>query len=305
MFWIEKYLSRFSKFCGFRLPGEREVDPMQELMRLLNEDTKGAIPLSHMLLYDYTIDGIFYNKDSLGIFFEIDPIIGSNEAIEKNLTLFFTDHIPEHGHLQFLVVADTDIRPAINCWEKGRGYGGELIKKMTRYRKRFIEDLAVDFASNEGRLVRNYRFFVSFSIKKDVKNSLEVINKFKSKLYNKLKTERLGPNLCYGADLIEIAGSLLQMELKKDDRRKRYDVINDLPGQIVEPLTPNTVLDKGIIHHKTGLMTKMFSVKELPPSFSLGQMINLLGDDKRSIPGRFAISYTISNNLGKSGTSAI
>jgi conjugal transfer ATP-binding protein TraC len=307
MFAIEKHFSKFAKFCGLKTPAERGYDPIQETMQALENDTMGAKPLSHSLLYEYCDDesGVFFNKGSIGCWFEIAPIVGSNDSIEKNLTLFFADELPEGGYLQFLIVASHDVSNILDMWEKGRKHGSEELKRLTAYRRHFIEGLASDFSNaNDGRLARNYRSFVTYSTKDTGDKGVEGLLKFKKKLYNKLRAENLSPRQCTADDLILIGRDILQMSMSKQSK-PRYNVLNNLSDQIALPFEPNTVEIDQINHHKSRLVSKVFAPRELPESFCLAEMINLLGSDHRSIPGRFVISYTVANNLGAKGISAM
>jgi conjugal transfer ATP-binding protein TraC len=305
---IERQFSRFADYCGLKTPAERGFSPKKEVEKLLAEDTKGAKPLAENLIYRHTEDssGVVWSDDSIGCWYEINPIVGSNDSIEKNLTLFFADELPEGGYLQFLIVASHEISNILDLWESKRIYGGKPIEKLTRYRRDFIEKLSKDFegSAEDGRLPRNYRTYVTYSTKDTGEKSVEQLIKFSRKLKNKLKAERLNPRKCTSGDLIYLIRDLLQMSFEKR-RLPKYSVINNLADQVVDPFTPNTVEIDHIKHHNTGLISKVLAPKELPESFCLSEMINLLGSDTKSIPGRFVISYTVANNLGGKGKSAI
>jgi conjugal transfer ATP-binding protein TraC len=306
MLAIEKHLSKFAKYCGYREPGERGLDPMKELQKAVISETNGGVALADCLLYDYfdDVSGIAFNKGSLGFMFEINALIGSEEGLEKNLTLFFNEEIPEGGYLQFLVIASNDIGSVLDRWQNGRAYGGKELRRLTSYRRRFIEDCAMDYTNaGDGRLARNFRQFISFSCSDKGESSFDTSLKFKIKLYNKLKAENFNPRLCRADDLIEIGRSILQMNLGEKHQRN-YDVLNDINSQIIKN-NDSTICEDKIIHHDSGLVTKVFAPTELPKSFSLSQMINLLGDEYKSIPARFIICYMVANNLGAKGTSSL
>lgn len=306
MLTIEKHLSKFAKYCGFRQPGERGLDPMQECQKAVNLETSGAVPLADCLLYDYfdDVSGIAFNKGSLGFMLEINSLIGSEAGIEKNLTLFFNDELPPEGYLQFLVVASNDISLVLDRWQEGRIYAGKELKRLSHYRRRFIEDCSKDYANaGDGRLARNFRHFVSFSCCDKGGSSLDAALKFKSKLYNKLKAENFHPRICDARDLIEVAGSILQMSLSPKSKVE-YDPLNDINSQIIKN-NDSTICEDRIIHHDSGLVSKIFSPVELPHKFSLVEMINLIGDEYKVIPARFVICYLVANNVGVKGTSSI
>ena len=180
MLAIEKHFSKFARVCGFKVEGERGFDPMAETMEALEQDTKGAKPLSSSLLYKFAEDssGVVFSEGSIGCWFEIDPIVGSNDSIEKNFTLFFADELPAGGYLQFLIIASHEVEHILDMWQGGRKYGGQPLEKMTAYRRHFIENLARDFSSaDDGRLARNYRSFVTYSIKDGGDKSVESLLK--------------------------------------------------------------------------------------------------------------------------------
>jgi conjugal transfer ATP-binding protein TraC len=306
MLAIEKHLSKLAKYCGFHEPGERGLDPMKELRKAINSETGGAVPLADCLLYDYfdDVSGIAFNKGSIGFMLEINALIGSDAGIEKNLTLFFNDELPSDGYLQFLVIASNDISEVLDRWQEGRVYGGKELKRLTAYRRRFIEECSRDYThAGDGRLARNFRHFISFSCCDKGEGGLDAILKFKSKLYNKLKAENFSPRICDAKDLIEVAGSILQMSLTPKPKA-HYDILNDLNAQIISN-NDSTICEGKIIHHDSGLVSKIFYPVELPTRFSLVEMINLIGDEYKVIPARFVICYLIASNVGVKGTSSI
>jgi conjugal transfer ATP-binding protein TraC len=306
MLEIEKYFSKFAKYCGFREAGERGLDPVAELKKALTKETGGAIPLADCLLYDYfdEISHIAFNKDSLGFFMEINALIGTDSSIEKNLTLIFNDELPSDGHLQFLVIASNDIDPVLSSWQQGRVYGGPELARITYYRRWFIENCSRDYRNaSDGRLARNFRLFVSYSSSDKGDSSFEATLKFKDKLYNKLQAENLNPRLCNAAELIDIAREILQMRLEKK-QHSEYDFLNDISSQILKN-NDSTIEEDKIVHHDSGLVSKILAPTELPSGFSLVEMINLLGDEYKSIPGRFIICYSLANNIGVKGASSI
>jgi len=309
MWEIEKHFSKVAHKLGYKAGGERGYDPDTEFNSAILDETLGAKPLAHNLLYDSydDVSGIAFSKGSLGCWFEISPIIGSNESIEKNLTLFFNEELAAGGHLQFMVIASNNITPVMNIWEAGRTTSEEWLNRLTVYRRHFIENTAKNYAkAGEGRLARHYRFFVTYSILDVGDEALSCIISFKQKLYNKLKTEGLNPVECKALDLIAVSRELLQMRNDVSEySTTSYDPLNDISSQIVKFPFRSTVEADRIIHNDTDMSSKILYPSELPESFSLSEMIGLLGNEYKVIPARFVISYSIANNLGNAGTASI
>ncbi|PCJ28960.1 MAG: conjugal transfer protein TraC, partial [Rickettsiales bacterium] len=317
MLAIEKHLSKFADYCGLKTGGERGCDPMEEFSAKIDAATGGATPLADVLLYDSFDDdsGLAFHKDgSCGFFFEISPLVGSSAGLEKNLTLFFNDELPEGGYLQFLIIAGHDTSSILDMWESGRTCGGPFLERITAYRRDFIEKCGRDFENaGDGRLARNFRTFVTYSTNDSgTEKGLKKIIKFKRKLENKLRAEKFSPVLCKADDLLQINREIMQMDINLDGATKparhnmaRHDILNSLSNQMLSPLSPVRIEEEQINHLATGLVTKVFHPSELPESFSLSRMISLLGEGDKTVPARFIISYTIANNLGASGTSAM
>jgi conjugal transfer ATP-binding protein TraC len=309
MLAIEKQLSKLAGYLGMRVPAENISNAQEELQKAINQSTNSATPLAELLPYHYYDEeaGIAHNRNGTsGFWFEINPIVGSNAQIEKNLTLFFNDELPDGGYLQFLILASHDVSNVLKCWEQERIHGGKQLLKLTEYRKKFIKDCAIDFEnSNDGRLARHFRLFITYSSADNGQSkSVQKIQQFKKKLQNKLQAEKFSPRECGAADLIQVGREILQMQLNTETAPS-YNILNNLSDQIVEQTTPVSVEAERIVHKTSGLVSKVFYPKEFPDSYSLSEMINLLGSGDKSIPGRFVISYSIAANVGNSGTSNI
>jgi conjugal transfer ATP-binding protein TraC len=313
MSMLEQQIGKLADYFGLKTGAEKGVNSTNEFAKLLNAGTGGATPLASLLPYQFFDDksGIaFQDNNSCGFWFEINPLVGSNDKIEKNLTLFFNDELPEGSYLQFLIVASHDISQPLDIWERERTSGGPNLKNLTKYRKWFINNCALDFAaSHDGRLARNYRTFVTYSsFGANDKKTIEQVIKFKQKLSNKLKAERLSPRECNASDLISIGREILQMNLEMDNSKApkvKYNVLNSLSDQICNPMTSASFGSDRINHDTTGLVTKIFYPKEFPESFSLAEMIKLLGSNDKMIPARFILSYSLASNLGSGGTSSL
>jgi type-IV secretion system protein TraC len=307
---LRKALDQLMSYCGFDENAIRNTNFKSSMDAYVRSSSNGATPLADLLSYEIfdSNNDIFINQGgACGFFFEITPIVGSNEGIEKNLTLFFNDELPDGGYLQFLIIAGHDVSNILNLWEEGRTDGGESIERITNYRKWFTQNLAKDFASaDDGRLARNFRTFVTYSENSPATTkSIDTLIKFQKKLGNKLKTEKLSPRLMDASDLIQIGRDLLQMEVGGTKGRSKYDPYNSLSNQICNPLTPLEVMQDSIKHISSDLESRIFYPKELPDSFSLSEMISLLGSNEKVIPGRFVISYSLAANLGSSGSSKL
>ena len=307
---FNRTLTQIANYCGLGVEGERRVDPTTSFQKQINEATGAATPIADLLPFDYFDKkaGLYFNRNgSVGFWYEINPLVGSNDSLEKNLTLFFNDELPDDTYLQFLIVAGHDISHIMESWESKRKFGGDKLGAITKYRKWFIEKCAKEFSNaSDGRLARNYRTFVSCSkFSNNSAKSISLIGNFKRKLENKLKTENLTPKLMNAEDLIVIGRDLLQMDLTENATTSKYSKFNNLSDQICKRFEEVLVNPESVSHESTGLESRIFSPRELPESFSLSEMVALLGSGDRAIPARFVISYSLASNVGTSGTSRL
>ena len=153
---VEKALNDFAQVCGFKTAGERCCDPSLELNKSIRNSTLGAVPLSDLLPYEYFDEekSMVFNRDgTCGFWYEISPIVGSNDDIEKNLTLFFNDELPDGYYLQFLIIAGHDITRMIDLWEGERIYGGEALAHITSYSVIVVYPLLISAAPESNRCI--------------------------------------------------------------------------------------------------------------------------------------------------------
>jgi len=301
---MQNTLSKLSNYFGLNISGERLTSPEALLAQKLSANTNNSQPISELLQYESYDEenNIFFNSDSSGGFcFEINPKVGYDPHIEKNLKLFFNDELPKQAFLQFLLVASHDISVPMAIWENGGDSGGEILKELRQHQRAFLKDKAINFQdAADGILARNYRSFVCYSAKLSSAQETKSLLKFKQKLLNKLKAEKLAPVAVDADKLIGIAGEILQMQIRPDIKGK-YSPYNNLSEQVCRFGARIELSADQIDHVDSELVSKILFPKKLPEEYSLAQMVNLLGSDTRVIPARFVISYIVANTLGVDG----
>ncbi|NRB10868.1 MAG: TraC family protein [Rickettsiaceae bacterium] len=305
---MQNILSKFSEYCGFSNYGAREKSANMLINEYIAKQTDSSQPLAKLLQYEIYDEeaGIFLNDDkTAGFLFEVAPKIGHDSSLEKNLQLFFNDELPFGGFVQFLIVASNDISSPLNIWKASGSGLSKASKLQSYYREQMWQERSRDFKfANDGVLPRDYRTFICFSARIDKKMGQGKILKFKEKLKNKLKTAGLAPREGDANDLISVGQEIVNMQLSKNDPAK-YNKYNKLSDQILRFGAKIEVFDDIIEHKDVKLASKLFGVKKYPDSFSFPEMVLLLGDDNRSVPARFVISYIVSNCLGTSGAGQI
>lgn len=300
---INKSISNLASICGLSEKVE-SVDTIEKAAEFVN----GVGLFDEYLSYRYFDEenGLFLNDNNIvGFMLEIAPIVGVDDGLYKNLEHFFNDELPEYSYLQFLLVADHDTQDMLKFWQKASTNDNEFLEKVTSRRVEFIQNQAKSFGINDGRIARNYRVFVIFSKQIGHKESSETsaIVSFKTSFINKLASLSLAPRICGTNDLIRLVRTCLQMELEPQ-REANYRDIELLSKQILDPAHIHNISKDEIQHITTGLVSRLYHIKELPQEFSLVQNVNLLGDGMRNsmgIAARFIISYTVASNINAGG----
>ena len=271
----------------------------------------GTFALDDYLSYRYFDEenSLFLSDGNVvGFMLEISPIVGVDDSVHKNLSHFFNDELSEYSYLQFLLVASHDVEDILSHWQEARINLDPLLDKITKRRKEFVRERATSFGVSDGRIARDYRIFISFSQIIDTKNNTKSgITSFRDSFINKLESLQLAPRICDAIDLINLARSMLQMELATSIKAA-YNPFELLSKQIVSPAMMQGIEEDRINHVTTGLVSRIYHIKELPIESSLAETINLFGDSTRSsmgIPARFIISYSVSSNISKSASAMI
>ena len=292
--------------------GYRVDSSVTTLLADLERDNKGAGSLSKYLSYKYYDEdtNLFFNDEGVCAFlFELAPIVGSDETLTKNLELFFNDEMPYNCWLQFTLVASNDISNNIARWKGARVSNNAALKMLEESREKFLNKLANNYKSSQGRITRDYRLYVNCSQK--IEDGEFGIKKFKSFIQNfkqKLDSINLAPRVCDVDDLLTLVREIVEVDLltevtqNQPKVRKKYDKYRSIADQALTPGNLHKIEEDRIDHIVTGLTTKSYMASDLPVEFSLNQMIGLLGDDTRdnlAIPGRFVLTYTVASNLSK------
>lgn len=320
---LGRLIEKVEDYCGFTSNEMKEIST-KRLNQHLENNFLGAVPLKDYLHYKSYVSsiGIFFNDDGIaGFLTEISMRVGSNESLEKNLNLFFNNEIPEGIYMQFLVVGSNNIEDKFSLWKDGRtAHNDPMLDRITKYREAFLRERARDIGNSDGRIGRDWKTYVSCTMRgvDGNSNKLEILVKFKEKLLKKFASIKLNTRSCDVADLKYLVNDLVNMQLTPlvsedsiitksfdnsshtQNRTNKHNLLDRLSDQIFEGINEASITEEEIKHLKTDLVTRGYYLKKLPESFGINDMVSLLGPDlEGGFPARLVISYTIANNINK------
>lgn len=275
------------------------------MMKLKNKYIKNILDLSYnpsakseLLPYEYFDEknNIFINKDNnLGFIFESRPIVGVNENLINQLSLLFDEFMPEGGYLQFLMIAGPDVESITKSWLQSYSGQNEILKNLSKNRADYLEGMSR--SGQDSFRIKNYRLFISYCENANYTSSnLQKIIEFRENLTVVLKAAGLLPKPVDANELIALITGIIA----PDEPAGKFNSYETISRQIAKgcPL----LMNHERIKHKNDYVSKCYSFADYPDEFSIGKMINLLGDDSNDylqIPGRMILSYTISNDISE------
>jgi conjugal transfer ATP-binding protein TraC len=261
-------------------------------------------PSSRSELFPYRFfdenTGIYYLDEQIGGFiYECDALVGIDGALYKQISMLFDDLMPEDGVIDVLLLASDNLSQAIDRWRDKRVMEEDIYRKLESYRQEFFKEY------NKQRDVnfkhRDYRLFISYSNNLDKKKGAELIIKFQGRLKTILGSFGCNPRLLKPKGFIGLIQELVNYPDFKEPRYRELDSISD---QICDISNALLVTEEGVMMGGDEYITRVYELIGYPEEFSIGKIPLLLGDidsDSMQIPSRFAIIYSISNEI-KSGT---
>lgn len=313
MSFLSNLINKTVSHLGFTSYDSRRSEYSNNL--LINNSFHHATSLSEYLYYRYYSieDNIFFLDNSVaGFMLEIEPIVGGDISLSKNLDYFFNNELPHGSWIQFLLIASNDIEKIINEYLKTKGNSHPTLKKLTKNYVDFLRRAANNFSTYDGILARNFRIFISFSRFCDLQSAsanrkLEEIKSFKKSLVKKLEINRLTPRICNDIDLINIVRELFEFSSKSlYVKQNKNNIFREEHATLDRRILSNNMRyelnNKSFNNLTTNISTKCYNLQDLPTEWSLQRMVHLLGAGLREnigISARFCISYTLATNIGE------
>lgn len=225
-------------------------------------------PLSKLLPFEAYDEetGIFFSENSSGFVIEATPIIGSDQATEKEISSLFEEILEEGSSIQCLLLADHRISGFLSRWENARQGSGEVLEEIGKRRSDF-------YRSGNSRM---FRFILSYSQEKD---NVSLVEKKKSilKIFRQF-TYAFSWN---ANNFIEFVGGMLNFNLSPKTFSRKWNFLDSLSKQLTSGgrigINENSLEWK----NETETHFKSFRISDFPDYWTLNAMQLLIGDGFR------------------------
>jgi len=262
--------------------------------------------------------GLFYNDDSFGFAYELDPVTGADESTARILAGMFTQGLPDRISFQFSLWASPTVMPRLAHWARARQTdppaeadpaaetrsekrSHNIFRSLSRRRVGYLLSGAhTSLLSNQPMLVRDYRLIVSVLLPKPsearrVYASREA-EQLRKALLGSFQSAGLHGRCLDGDDFVDLIDDILNpragTEIKRE--RREWDELSLLRDQMVRRDTSLLIGRDGMRLNNTDV--RAFSVQSYPSSWALWGMSDLLGDffqDALRLPCPFLFTVNV------------
>lgn len=267
-------------------------------LKLMNQYLE-TYPLSSLLPYR-SYDGgtgLFHNENSVGFILETSPMIGSTEAMQREISGLFQHTLPEGSHIQFILWADPGIESFLKRWKKVRETQHPIFQKLAERRVAHLQKMSIEGDPNLPSLtIQNIRCIVAFSQPGVLDNPVEEqkLLSVRDHVHTALKTLGMPVERWDANDLLNTLDGIINGGTGAPALKwNPYDSLNQqipLSGQSTQ------ITKEGLVLNEGESVIRTYSVRREPDQWSLHAMGDLIGDPLRDllqIPCPFLIHYGI------------
>lgn len=257
--------------------------------------------LSHLFPYDSFIEKyeLFINDSTIGFVIETQPLVGSDEKMQKEISTLFENDLPEGSSLQVMLWADPHIGDQCDRYKNLRSDKSNTLQEIVSRRSEFFKDLAYESSCAP---VRNFRCILSFACPFEAKTisnpvALEAISRLKEQICTTLEMLRLYPRVWRPNDLLTTLRGMLFLDLNTTQvPHQKWNPHQRISEQISDPEIALHVSQNSLSLRENEVSICSYTVTGFPQEWSLYAMHTLIGDEERDqgqIPCPFILHYGI------------
>jgi conjugal transfer ATP-binding protein TraC len=260
--------------------------------------------LADVLPFEYYDEdtGLFYNDDSYGFMYELNPLTGADESVANIIAGLFTQGLPDGISFQYTLWGSPTILPRLTYWANSRITDDDLCERdsltedghldarshniyhaLARRRVGYLAAGAhKSLLSTQPMVVRDYRLIVSAILplplpSRKIHAEREAVQLRKS-MMGTMNSAGLYGEYVDANRFVDIMDDILNQRFGMEQKREpaKWDELSLLKNQVVHPDTSLQVGRDGMMMSNADV--RCFSVRTYPSEWALWGMSELVGD---------------------------
>ena len=247
--------------------------------------------------YDEERD-IYISDNGVGIIFEILPLVGNSESMQKELSNIFTQILPEESSIQVMLYADKNIKEDLDNYVASRTNSTETLYTLAKRRAEYLGSLAIK-SHLYPYVLRDFKGYVSISIKLKggIDETIEEMVNIKKQIDATLNIVGVSHFILRPGDLLKLLDGIFNNDFSSiESSNKIWNKFDELSDQILSHDIDIAVEEDLLKLRDASLEVKTFSVSGYPAEWTLYQMGELIGDlfrENRQFPYPYIIHYGV------------
>jgi conjugal transfer ATP-binding protein TraC len=247
--------------------------------------------------------GVYVSNDSVGIIFEILPLVGNSESMQRELSNIFTQILPEGSSIQVMFYADKNIGEILQDYVESREGASDTLHKLAKRKAEYLEKLATK-SHLYPYVLRDFKGYIGISIDlNNLEETTEEIVRIKKQIEATLNIVGVGYVTLQPDGLLRLLDGIFNGKCLP----KTWNKFEELNTQVLSSDTDIKVEDDVLKLKEGSAEIKTFSISGYPPEWTLYQMGDLIGDlfrENRQFPYPYIIHYGVhipkqSNGIAK------
>ena len=242
--------------------------------------------------------GIFHNSDSVGVVFEMIPLLGVDDKNYNIINSLLSRSVPSGLNMQIMSYSSPKIGTVLDRFAKKDRAPHSIYETVGRHRLRhFQKGVWKSLSKNAPFYLRYHRVFISASIMvEDAPDAENDLREYAETLENAI--QQISPHFLKLSprDLIRVCSDILNPTTNIRPSNDNYDSLEDINFQILSPDTSFTVEKRGVrirtvgrpkemTHHidrqtyeQEEFIARTLECKDFPLHMGFGDMTNAIGD---------------------------
>lgn len=210
---------------------------------------------------------IFFNEDSVGVVYEMIPLIGIDEKTYNVLNSLLSKSVPSCLNLQILNISSPKIGTVLDVYKDSRRPPNAFYNVMAKHRVRHFEGGVWNSLSrNSNFFLRYHRVVISASIlTSENPDAIDELKEFGENVEGALGQISPMFRRYQPVDLIRLVTDVLNPNSRARPSNQSYDASEPINTQIMSPDTAYRVDQRGLVVRTSTIKNEMSST--WPPDF--------------------------------------